>query len=1263
VPVLLPGLSDAIALAAGGLHTCAIRKTGEVVCWGDNSEGQFGNGTFASSDVPVPVSGVSDAIAIGAGGSHTCVVRVSGEIACWGTNFEGELGDGSFSQSLVPVAVAGLSDAVSVTGGSSYSCATRRNGEVSCWGASNLGELGSVPIVFSSGSPVPVVVDNLLDAVAIDADAASSFTCAVRATGEVVCWGLSESQNGEFVNSPVPVAVAGLSDAISVTTGSSHACALRRTGEVACWGFGSEGELGNGAFTTSGVVAVSGLSNVVALAAAVDHTCAVRSSGEALCWGEGPTGELGNGAAQDSVVPTDVVGLSDAAAVNSGAYHACALRSTGEVACWGRGSSGQLGHGTMTGSSIPVAVSGLSDAVGVAAGISHSCAVHGGGTVSCWGYGPFGELGNGGNLDNGGVVLSSVPVTVSGLNDALAIGGSEHSCVVRRGGQVSCWGGGIFGELGDGNPANPDGTSIYSSAVPVTVLGLSDAVAVAGGENHTCALRSTGEVDCWGSALELGNGASKSSAVPVAVSGISDARAVAAGDFHTCALRAAGAVVCWGDNSSGQLGDGTFVDAAMPVPVSGLSDAVALAAGGFLTCAARTGGQVTCWGYGVDGELGNDGQTTSPVPVAVSTLSDAIGVAAGEVHACAVRRTGQVDCWGRSDEGQVGNGTPWMSDVPVAVLGIGAGAGAPCPSGGGCGTGLTCVDGVCCTSACGGGDKTDCQACSVAAGGTVDGTCTPSAPTYVCNPATLTCDVPEHCDGSSTTCPDDQYKAANTPCGTSIGPCDVAATCTGGAPDCPPNSVALATTKCYSADPTDPCKVDRFCTGTTNTCPSPDILAADCLAANQGTDVAFTFDALGGGDAGAPDGGADQATVTLTFYDITQSGSVGLVETDDVGPAPNPGFEALGFTGQHHYWEFKTNALYSGPPEHPELAIKICIHYPQSWITVAGTEANLYIEHWDSGGVGTKISDQTGLDTTNNIVCGNTPSLSPFALIAPLPSSLPQPSLPAPIVVEATSAAGPAVSYVASATDPKDGNLAMACAPASGSTFPIGTTTVNCTVTDSLGISASGSFTVTVRDTTGPGWKGVPTTPVVAYATSTAGAEVSYAMPTAVDAVDGPRTVPCTPASGSTFAPGKTVVTCTAADTRTNKSTATFTVWVQYQAPGDGTFFLQPINPDGSSIFKLGSTVPTKFSFQGESAGIANLAAKLSLAKVSSGIAGSYVEAVSTVAADSGSTFRYDAAGAQYVFNLSTKGMTAGTWSLRADLGDAVNHTVNVSLK
>jgi hypothetical protein len=119
-----------------------------------------------------------------------------------------------------------------------------------------------------------------------------------------------------------------------------------------------------------------------------------------------------------------------------------------------------------------------------------------------------------------------------------------------------------------------------------------------------------------------------------------------------------------------------------------------------------------------------------------------------------------------------------------------------------------------------------------------------------------------------------------------------------------------------------------------------------------------------------------------------------------------------------------------------------------------------------------------------------------------------------------------------------------------------------------------------------------------------------------------------------------------------------FTITVTFA----GTFFLQPINSDGSSIFKKGQVIPVKFQLTGASSGISNAVANLYYAKLTNGILGSETEAIPNVVADSGSQF-HGTGGGMYQFNLGTSSMSIGTWQLRIDLHDGVEHVVNISLK
>lgn len=163
-----------------------------------------------------------------------------------------------------------------------------------------------------------------------------------------------------------------------------------------------------------------------------------------------------------------------------------------------------------------------------------------------------------------------------------------------------------------------------------------------------------------------------------------------------------------------------------------------------------------------------------------------------------------------------------------------------------------------------------------------------------------------------------------------------------------------------------------------------------------------------------------------------------------------------------------------------------------------------------------------------------------------LDTTAPALALPGDLTVEATGPDGAAATWSASASDLVDGSLAPACAPASGSTFPLGATPVACAATDAAGNAASGAFTVTVVDTTPPALALPPD--MTLEATGPGGAMTAYAA-SALDLVDGAVALACTHPSGALFPLGATVVTCSASDAAGNAATGAFTVTVQDTTP------------------------------------------------------------------------------------------------------------------
>lgn len=343
-------------LATGHGFACALRESGSVACWGDNSSGQLGDGTTTSSRFPVAVLGVDDATSIVAGDSHACAVRTAGTVACWGSGTSGKLGNGETEASPTPVPVTGLSDVVDLESEDNFTCARRINGTVACWGLGGGGYLGDGA---ATNSSVPVEATGL--AGTTDLGVGTQAACALPADGQLACWGLG-NQNAERSNQNVPTIVNTMGGISAIDLGSQHGCAIA-AGNVYCWGLQRKGEWGTGS-TSTNVAAhiaapVSGLAAATSVSAGRQASCATLPDGSVRCWGRNTEGQLGNGTLADATAPVTVTGLTAATAVDAGDLFACALRGDATVWCWGENETGQLGDGTLSTRTVPVQVQGL----------------------------------------------------------------------------------------------------------------------------------------------------------------------------------------------------------------------------------------------------------------------------------------------------------------------------------------------------------------------------------------------------------------------------------------------------------------------------------------------------------------------------------------------------------------------------------------------------------------------------------------------------------------------------------------------------------------------------------------------------------------------------------------------------------------------------------------------------------------------------------------------------------------------------------------
>ena len=287
----------------------------------------------------------------------------------------------------------------------------------------------------------------------------------------------------------------------------------------------------------------------------------------------------------------------------------------------------------------------------IAAGATHTCGLSDDGDVHCWGGSWFGQLGLGSVRQFTGV-LSPVRVAISEPIVAVDASG-RHSCALAVSGRIYCWGENRWGQLGN--------ASRTSSALPVAVRGSETFVSVSVGHDDTCALNEDGLAYCWGR--------STNTTTPRQMGGRTFS-AVSVGGFHACALDSDRAAYCWGSNPFGQLGTGTTLDAPEPVAVQGAHTFRALSAGVAHTCGVRVDGVALCWGNGGSGRLGTGGGTTH-VPARVATQQLFEKISAGLEHTCALTVSGQAFCWGSSVYGQSGTGLTAEPGLTLTQLFVG----------------------------------------------------------------------------------------------------------------------------------------------------------------------------------------------------------------------------------------------------------------------------------------------------------------------------------------------------------------------------------------------------------------------------------------------------------------------------------------------------------------------------------------------------------------------------------------------------------------
>lgn len=676
------GMHRWLQISAGGNHTCGIQFDKTLWCWGNNGNGQLGDGTTTWRYEMVQIAAGSSWKYIAASFDHTCGIKSDDTLWCWGKNDKGQLGDNSTTQRLSPAQVNGGGSWKQVTAGYSHTCAIKTSDTMWCWGE-NL--YGRTALNISAGNTlVPTQVNG--GGSWKQVSAGYFHGCAIKSDDTLKCWGGNGSGqvgDGSTNQRWSPVAVSGATTwkSLGIYLGDVSSCAIKSDDTLWCWGWNGDGQLGDNSTTTRLVpTAVNGGGSWKQVSGSNFNlpasTCGIKSNDTLWCWGGSTYGEVADGTTgTDRLVPTAATGGGTWSQVAAGGNFGCAIKQNGTLACWGYNGSGQLGMKVTQPKTSPVGVNGGSvwtniTTGGTNTGEAFSCGIKSDKSLWCWGSNDYGNLGDGSSTDR------STPTAISGGGSWKDVAlGSVSACAIKADDSIWCWGANWYGNLGDG--------TYNDSSVPVLISGGGSwkQISINGdwGDDTVCAIKSDDTLHCWGYNGDgnMGDGTFVEKEQPTAVSGGGSWKQVSVGNDFTCGLKTDSTLWCWGGNYNGNFGDGTYNDSNIPVLTTGATTWQQISTGYQYMCGVKSDNTLWCWGINDSGRTGlnaNSGDTMTPTQISGGGSWKSVAASGHtdwNAQTCGIKSDDTLWCWGYNGSGQLGDGTTTTRLVPVAVIGVG----------------------------------------------------------------------------------------------------------------------------------------------------------------------------------------------------------------------------------------------------------------------------------------------------------------------------------------------------------------------------------------------------------------------------------------------------------------------------------------------------------------------------------------------------------------------------------------------------------------